>query len=119
MISDRQGMATSYAIHSLQERGKMFVTHGDEVYQGMIVGEHSKENDLIINVVREKKLTNNRSSGAEEKLTMTPIKPMSLEKGMEWITDDDLIEVTPSNIRLRCRELDPHKRKRKAASSAE
>lgn len=118
MISDRQGSATAYAIYNLQERGKMFVVHGTEVYMGMVVGEHAKENDLEVNVVREKKLSNVRSSGAEEKLTLTPIKAMSLEMAMEWISDDELIEITPSNIRIRCRELDPNKRKRKSAQDA-
>lgn len=116
MISDRQGMATTYAIFNLQERGKMLVVHGQEVYTGMIVGEHAKENDLEVNITREKKLTNVRASGADEKLILVPVKPMTLEKAMEWITDDELIEVTPQNIRIRCRELDPHKRKRKASS---
>lgn len=117
MISDRQGSATAYAIYNLQERGKMFVVHGTEVYMGMVVGEHAKENDLEVNVVREKKLTNVRSSGAEEKMVLTPIKPMSLEMAMEWISDDELIEITPQNIRIRCRELDPNKRKRKSAQA--
>jgi GTP-binding protein len=115
MISDRQGVATIYAIFNLQERGKMFVLPQQEVYQGMVIGEHAKENDLEVNIVREKKLTNVRNTGAEEKLTLVPVKAMSLEKAMEWISDDELIEVTPSNIRIRCRYLDPNKRKNKAA----
>lgn len=115
MISDRQGVATTYAIFNLQERGRMFVSPGADVYQGMVVGEHAKENDLEVNITREKKLTNVRSSGADEKLILVPVKPMNLEQAMEWISDDELIEVTPSNIRLRCRYLDPHQRKRKAA----
>ena len=115
MISDRQGMATTYAIFNLQERGRMFVVHGNDVYQGMVIGEHAKENDLEVNITREKKLTNVRASGSDEKLVLVPVKAMTLEQAMEWITDDELIEVTPGNIRLRCRELDPHKRKRKAA----
>jgi GTP-binding protein len=119
MISDRQGLGNAYALFTLQNRGKMFVVQGDEVYTGMIVGEHAKENDLEVNVCREKKLTNVRASGTDEKLTLVPVKPMTLEKAMEWITDDDLIEITPTKIRLRCRELDPHKRKRKAAADRE
>jgi GTP-binding protein len=119
MISDRQGFANAYALFTLQQRGEMFVTERDEVYTGMIVGEHAKENDLEINVCREKKLTNVRASGTDEKLILTPVKPMTLEKAMEWISDDDLIEVTPSKIRLRCRELDPHKRKRKSTAEKE
>lgn len=112
MISDRKGMATAYAIWNLQERGIMFVTHGDEVYEGMVVGEHAKENDLEVNITREKKLTNVRASGADEAIRLVPVKPMTLEKAMEWIRDSELIEVTPKYIRLRCRDLDPHKRAR-------
>jgi GTP-binding protein len=110
MISDRKGMATAYAIWNLQERGVMFVTHGQDVYEGMIVGEHAKENNLEVNITREKKLTNVRASGSDEAIRLVPVKPMTLEKAMEWIKDDELIEVTPKHIRLRCRELDPHKR---------
>ncbi len=112
MISDRKGMATAYAIWNLQERGQMMVTHGQEVYEGMIVGEHAKENNLEVNITREKKLTNVRASGSDEAIRLVPVKPMTLEKAMEWIKDDELIEVTPKAIRLRCRELDPHKRSR-------
>lgn len=110
MISDRKGTATSYAIWMKQERGVMFVTHGQDVYEGMIVGEHAKDNDLIVNITEEKKLTNVRASGSDEAIRLVPVKPMTLEKAMEWIKDSELIEVTPKNIRLRCRELDPHKR---------
>lgn len=115
MISDRQGTATTYAIFNLQERGKMFVIHGTEVYGGMVIGEHAKENDLEVNIVREKKLTNVRASGADEKQVLIPVQAMTLEQAVEWITDDELIEITPSAIRIRCRDLDPNKRKRKAA----
>ena len=83
----------------------------------MIVGEHAKENDLEVNICREKKLTNVRASGSDEKLTLVPVQVLNLEQAMEWITDDDLIEVTPNSIRIRCRELDPHKRKRKSVAS--
>jgi GTP-binding protein len=117
MISDRKGMATAYAIWNLQERGIMFVTHGQDVYDGMIVGEHAKDNNLEVNITREKKLTNVRASGSDEAIRLVPVKPMSLEKAMEWIRDDELIEVTPKTIRLRCRELDPHKRARAAKDS--
>lgn len=110
MISDRKGVATAYAIWNLQERGVMCVTHQAEVYEGMIVGEHAKENDLEVNITREKKLTNVRASGSDEAIRLVPVRPMTLERAMEWIKDSELIEVTPKNIRLRCRELDPHKR---------
>lgn len=119
MISDRQGVATAYAIWNLQERGRMFILPGADVYTGMVVGEHAKENDLEVNITREKKLTNVRASGSDEAIRLVPVKPMTLEQAMEWISDDELIEVTPNNIRLRCRELDPHKRKRKTAVEKE
>jgi len=112
MISDRQGLATAYAIWNLQERGKMFVHHGQDVYNGMIVGEHAKENDLEVNITREKKLTNVRASGSDEAIRLVPVKPLTLEQAMEWIKDTELIEVTPAHIRLRCRGLDPHERNR-------
>lgn len=115
MISDRKGMATAYAIWNLQERGIMYVTHGQDVYEGMIVGEHAKDNDLEVNITREKKLTNVRASGSDEAIRLVPVKPMTLEKAMEWIRDDELIEVTPKIIRLRCRETDPHKRGKKSS----
>lgn len=113
MISDRAGVATAYALWNLQERGRMFITPQTDVYLGMVVGENAKENDLEVNVCREKKLTNVRASGADEAIRLVPVKPMTLEQAMEWITDDELIEVTPNHIRLRCRVLDPNKRKRK------
>lgn len=114
MISDRKGQATAYAIWNLQERGIMMVEHGDEVYEGMIVGEHAKENDLEVNITREKKLTNVRASGSDEAIRVIPVKKFTLERAMEWIKDSELIEVTPKNIRLRLKELDPHKRAKAA-----
>lgn len=114
MISDRKGMATAYAIWNLQERGIMFVEHGDDVYEGMIVGEHAKENDLEVNITREKKLTNVRASGSDEAIRVIPVKKKTLEAAMEWIRDNELIEVTPKHIRLRLKELDPHKRAKAA-----
>lgn len=116
MIADRKGVATAYALWYLEERGKIFIQPGTECYEGMIIGEHAKENDLVVNVSREKKLTNVRASGTDEAVKLTPIKAMTLEQAMEWINDDECVEVTPKNIRLRCRELDPHKRKRKASA---
>ncbi len=112
MISDRQGITTAYAIWNLQERGRMFVLPVMDVYNGMIVGEHAKENDLEVNVTREKKLTNVRASGSDEAIRLVPVKPLTLEQAMEWINDKELIEVTPNHVRLRCRQLDPHKRNR-------
>lgn len=116
MISDRKGVTTAYAIWNLQERGVMFVTPQTEVYEGMIVGENSKENDLVVNITREKKLTNVRASGSDEAIRLVPVKQKTLEQAIEWISDDELIEVTPSHIRIRCRQLDPHKRAKKSSA---
>ncbi|MCC2678679.1 MAG: typA, partial [Pseudobdellovibrio sp.] len=110
MISDRQGEANAYSIWMKQERGIMYVNHGDKVYEGMIVGEHAKDNDLIVNIIEAKKMSNVRASGSDEAIRVIPVRPMTLEKAMEWIKDSELIEVTPKTIRLRCRELDPNKR---------
>lgn len=114
MISDRKGQATSYAIWNLQERGVMYVNHGQDVFEGMIVGEHAKENDLEVNITREKKLTNVRASGSDEAIRLVPVRQMTLEAAMEWIKETELIEVTPKTIRLRCRELSPNARARSA-----
>ena len=85
---------------------------GTDCYEGMIVGEHAKENDLIVNVSREKKLTNVRASGTDDAIKLTPVRPLNVESALEWIKTEELIEVTPKAIRLRCRELNPHKRKK-------
>ncbi len=116
MIADRKGTSTAYAIWGLQERGRMFIGPVTECYEGMIVGEHAKDNDLTVNVSREKKLTNVRASGSDEAIRLTPVKPLTLEQAMEWIGDDEAIEITPKSIRLRCKELNPHKRKRQASA---
>jgi GTP-binding protein len=113
LIADRVGVATAYALWQLEERGKLFVMPQIKVYPGMIIGEASKGSDLWVNVCREKKLTNVRASGKDEAIRLTPIKPITLETALEWISDEELIEVTPLNIRLRCRELDPNKRRAK------
>lgn len=110
MISDRKGEANAYSIWNKQERGTMYVNHGTEVYEGMIVGEHAKDNDLIVNIIEAKRMSNVRASGSDEAIRVIPVRPMTLEKAMEWIKETELIEVTPKNIRLRLRELDPHKR---------
>ena len=94
----------------------MFVDAGEKIYTGMILGEHSRENDLDINAVREKKLTNMRASGKDEALLLTPPRRMSLEQAIAYIEDDELVEVTPSAIRIRKRYLDPHERKRASKS---
>ena len=105
MISDRQGKATPYAIFNMQPRGRMFIAPGTEVYEGMICGEHNREADLEVNIVREKKLTNIRAAGKDENVIISSAKKLSLEDAIEWIDDDELVEVTPESIRLRKKEL--------------
>ncbi len=116
LISAEDGQTTQYALFALQDRGTMFVDAGEKIYTGMILGEHSRENDLDINAVREKKLTNMRASGKDEALLLTPPRRMSLEQAIAYIEDDELVEVTPSAIRIRKRYLDPHERKRASKS---
>lgn len=111
IISDRKGAATGYALWSLEDRGRLFITPGAQVYMGMVVGEANKGIDLNVNVCKEKKLTNVRASGSDEAIKLTPVKPLTLEQALEWISDSELIEITPENIRIRCRELDPNRRK--------
>jgi len=105
LISDRIGEATTYALFHLQPRGRLFVGPQTPTYEGMIVGENSRENDINVNVCREKQLTNIRSSGADEKLILTPPVQITLEKAIEYIADDELVEITPSSIRLRKKVL--------------
>ena len=101
LISDRNGVATSYALYNLQERGDMFIGSGVEVYEGMIVGENAKDADLTVNIVKEKKLTNMRASSSDEAIRLVPPRLMTLEKALEFINEDELVEVTPKSIRLR------------------
>ncbi len=105
MVSDREGTATPYALFHLQDRGVLFVPAGTPVYEGMVVGEYSRDVDLEVNVCREKKLTNMRASGHDEAVRLTPATLMGLEDSLAWIDDDELVEVTPSTVRLRKREL--------------
>ena len=112
LISNGAGKALSYSIYNLQERGSMFLSHGDEVYEGMLVGIHARENDLVVNPLKGKQLTNVRASGTDEALTLTtPIK-MTLEQALEFIDDDELVEVTPNSIRMRKKLLTENERKR-------
>ncbi len=111
LISDRGGKATAYAIEHLQPRGELFVAPTDEVYEGMVVGEHSRDNDLDVNVVREKKLTNMRASGSEDLVRLVPPRVMNLEQALEFIREDELVEVTPKAFRLRKRILQANRRK--------
>lgn len=105
LIADRTGKTTAYALFHLQPRGRMFVGVQVDVYEGMVIGENSRENDMNVDATKEKKLTNVRSAGADEKLTLTPPVQMTLEKSIEYIDDDDLVEITPSNIRIRKKVL--------------
>ncbi len=105
MIGDRDGVATPYAIFHMQERGSLFIAPGTRVYEGMVIGEYSRESDLVVNICREKKLTNVRASGRDENVIITPHREMGLEAGIEWIDDDELVEVTPQSVRLRKRIL--------------
>jgi len=112
LISNSGGAAVHYALFYLQERGALFVDPGEAVYEGMILGEHSRGNDLDVNPIKEKKLTNIRAAGKDDAMLLTPPRRMSLEQAISYIDDDELVEVTPSAIRLRKRYLDPHERKR-------
>jgi GTP-binding protein len=112
MVADRPGRATTYALYHLEPRGTLFITPGTEVYEGMIVGQYSRENDLVVNVTREKKLTNMRAAGADEALRLAPPTEMSLDRALEWVDGDELVEVTPASIRLRKRELRANQRPR-------
>ena len=110
LIADRKGQTTAYALYHLQPRGKLFLGPGEEIYEGMIVGENSRNNDMNVNACRSKQLTNFRSSGADEKLILAPPVQITLERAMEFIADDELIEVTPNHIRLRKRALAANQR---------
>jgi GTP-binding protein len=115
LVSDRRGTATGFAILNLQERGSLFIKPGDELYEGMIVGENSRAEDLDVNAAKEKKLTNMRSSTAEELVRLIPPRPLSLEQALELIRDDECVEVTPTSIRLRKVELSAQKRQTAAS----
>jgi GTP-binding protein len=118
LVADRRGAATSFALLNLQERGSMFVTPGTEVYEGMIVGENARAEDLDVNATKEKKLTNIRSSTAEELVRLIPPRPMSLEQALEFIRQDECVEVTPASVRLRKVELSGTARQSAASKKA-
>ncbi len=101
LIADRPGKAVSYAIFHLQPRGTIFVSPGDPVYKGLIVGENTRPDDMWVNITKEKKLTNIRAAGSDEALRLVPPRQFGLEQAMEFINDDELVEVTPASIRLR------------------
>jgi GTP-binding protein len=105
LVADRTGIATAYAIYNLQERGEIFIDPGTQVYEGMVIGENSRPNDMDVNVTKEKKQTNMRASSADEAIRLIPPRKLSLENAIEFINDDELVEVTPKTIRLRKRIL--------------
>ncbi|MBN2243269.1 MAG: translational GTPase TypA [Acidobacteria bacterium] len=110
LVADRPGTATSYALYNLQERGELFIRPGTPVYQGMIIGENAKSADLDVNVTKEKKLTNMRASTADEAIRLVPFRELSLEQALEFINDDELVEITPKSIRLRKKTLQANQR---------
>jgi len=112
LISTEQGEAVTYGLWYIEERGKLFISTGAKVYEGMIIGQNAKDNDLDVNPLKSKQLTNIRTTSKDEAVKLTPIVPMTLEQAMAYIQDDELVEVTPQNIRLRKRALKPHERKR-------
>jgi GTP-binding protein len=112
LISGDDGEAVAYALWKLDDRGRMFVVPGEELYEGMIIGIHTRDNDLVVNPVKEKKLTNVRASGKDEAIVLTPPMQLTLDKAVEFIADDELVEITPKSIRLRKRFLKDHERKR-------
>ncbi len=112
LIANGDGKALGYALFNLQERGRLFVAPGDEVYEGMVVGQHKRENDLTVNPLKAKQLTNVRAAGTDENILLTPAFKMTLEQALEFIDDDELVEVTPKAIRLRKKHLKEHERKR-------
>ncbi len=114
LISQENGEAVAYALWKLQDRGRMFVNPGDKLYEGMVIGIHSRENDLIVNPVKGKQLTNVRASGTDEAVRLVPPIALTLESAIEFIADDELVEITPKTIRIRKRYLDEHERKRAA-----
>ena len=112
LISMENGKALGYSLYNLQERGVLFIKPQTEVYVGMIIGEHSRPNDIEVNPIKGKKLSNVRASGSDDAIVLVPPREMNLERALEWIEDDELVEVTPESIRIRKRYLDPHVRKR-------
>jgi len=115
LVADRAGVATAYALYNLQERGELFVGPGTDVYEGMIIGENARDVDLDVNVVREKKLTNMRASTADEAIRLVPYKALNLEQAIEFISDDEFVEVTPKTLRLRKKILQANRRPKRGA----
>jgi GTP-binding protein len=118
LVADRVGSVVAFALGNLQERAQMFVTPGDEVYEGMVAGENSRPGDMDVNVTKEKKLTNMRTTASDENVQLEPPRQITLEYALEYIEEDELIEVTPKSIRLRKRALAATDRKRAARAAA-
>jgi GTP-binding protein len=116
LVADRRGVTTAYALYNLQERGELFAGPGTEVYEGMIIGENARDDDLDVNAVREKKLTNMRASTADDAIRLIPLRSLSLEQAIEFIADDELLEVTPHSLRLRKKILHSNRRPKKKAA---
>ena len=112
MLADRSGTTTGYALDNLQQRGSLFVGPNEEVYEGMVIGENSRSDDMMVNAIREKQKTNIRTHASDEAIKLAPIKPQTLETAIEFIADDELVEVTPKAIRIRKRVLKESDRRR-------
>ena len=108
----------AYALWKLQERGRMFVSPGDRLYEGMVIGIHCRDNDLVVNPIKTKQLTNIRAAGKDEAIMLTPPITLTLERAVEFIADDELVEITPKTIRIRKRHLKVHERKRASREAA-
>jgi GTP-binding protein len=118
LVSMEDGVSVAYALFNLEDRGRFFIGAGEQVYSGMILGEHNRDNDLEVNPLKGKKLTNIRAAGKDEAVVLTPPVRLTLEQAIAYIADDELVEVTPRAIRLRKRHLDPHARRRLAREAA-
>ena len=118
LISQEEGDAVAYALWKLQERGRMFVSPGEKLYEGMVIGIHSRDNDLVVNPIKGKQLTNVRASGKDDAILLTPPIGLTLEYAVEFIADDELVEITPKSIRIRKRHLKEHERKRASREAA-
>ena len=112
LVADRQGAVTTYAALAMVDRGELFVEVGTVVYMGMIIGERNRTGDLSVNITKEKKLTNMRAAGSDNTIPLRPPRKLSLDQSIEFIAEDELVEITPQSIRLRKKELDPLKRKK-------
>jgi GTP-binding protein len=118
LVSQEDGEAVAYALWKLQERGRMFVAPGDKLYEGMVIGIHSRDNDLVVNPIKGKQLTNIRAAGKDEAIALVPPVALTLEYAVEFIADDELVEVTPKSIRIRKRFMKEHERKKASREAA-